>query len=79
MRRPCRRAGGQRPVSRPADERGFKPKFGYDLRKGFAPCSRDPPIWEISGGLKLGMTLAYHTRFIDSTHLCDFFSPRSLS
>ncbi|KUO70894.1 MAG: hypothetical protein APF81_08935 [Desulfosporosinus sp. BRH_c37] len=35
-------AGGKRPVSRPADERGFKAKFGNDDRKGFSPCSRDP-------------------------------------
>jgi len=32
-------------VSRPADERGFKAEFGYDDRKGFSPCDRDPRLW----------------------------------
>jgi len=29
-------------VFRPADESGFKAEFGYDDRKGFTPCDRDP-------------------------------------
>ncbi|WP_298196581.1 hypothetical protein [Desulfosporosinus sp.] len=41
-RRPCRMAGGKRPVSRPALCKRIKAEFGYDSRKGFAPCDRDP-------------------------------------
>jgi hypothetical protein len=42
MRHPCRKAGGKRPVSRPADERGVKAEFGYDSRKGVGACDRGP-------------------------------------
>ena len=38
----CRMAGGKRPVSRPADERGVKAEFGYDSRKGVGACDRGP-------------------------------------
>ena len=47
-------AGGKRPVSLPADERGFKAEFGYNLRKGVAPCDRDPLGWEDARGASLG-------------------------
>ena len=31
---------GNVPVSRPADESGFKAEFGYDDRKGVGACDR---------------------------------------
>ena len=43
-RRPCRMAGGKRPVSRPAEERGLKPSLATDDRKGIGACDRDPLI-----------------------------------
>jgi len=39
-------ASGKRPVSRPADESGFKAEFGYDDRKGFSTCDRGPSVLE---------------------------------
>ncbi|GAB6155671.1 hypothetical protein JCM17380_44220 [Desulfosporosinus burensis] len=35
-------AGGTHPCVPPCSESGFKAEFGYDSRKGFAPCERDP-------------------------------------
>ncbi|WP_206752173.1 hypothetical protein [Desulfosporosinus fructosivorans] len=45
MRRPCRRAGGKRPVSRPADERGLKPSLATTHAKGVGACERGPLGW----------------------------------
>ena len=41
-RRPCRMAGGKRPVSRPALGKRLKAEFGYDDRKGVGACDRGP-------------------------------------
>jgi len=42
MRRPCRRADGKRPVSRPALWKRIKAEFGYDSRRGVGACDRGP-------------------------------------
>ena len=42
MRHPCRKAGGKRPVSRPALRKWLKTEFGYDDRKGVGACDREP-------------------------------------
>ncbi|MBC2721346.1 hypothetical protein [Desulfosporosinus sp.] len=49
-RRPCRMAGGKRPVSRPAGCKRIKAEFGYDSRIGLPPCDRAPSgVWGTMG------------------------------
>ncbi|HUX47397.1 MAG TPA: hypothetical protein VMV58_05230 [Desulfosporosinus sp.] len=46
MRRPCRMAGGKRPVSRPADESGLKPSLATTTAKASERVIADPLCWE---------------------------------
>jgi hypothetical protein len=50
MRRPCRMAGGKRPVSRPAEERGLKPSLATTHAKASERVIADPQGWEREGG-----------------------------
>ena len=46
MRHPCRMAGGKRPVSRPAEERGLKPSLATTSAKASERVIADPPAWD---------------------------------
>jgi len=65
-------AGGKRPVSRPANERGFKAKFGYDDRKGVGACYRSPSGWDDASREAFGGCLRYDAKACAS--LCNIIS-----
>jgi len=45
MRHPCRKAGGKRPVSRPAEESGLKPSLATTTAKASERMIADPLGW----------------------------------